>query len=125
VGQFNEDFPVCEDYDLWLRISCRHPIHLIKQKLVVKQGGAPDQLSSSLKGMDKYRIMSMLKLLKQNILKEHQKEALLNELGIKCRIYGEGCLKRGKTEEGEYYLQIPDKIKGDMSLGTNQIGEYV
>jgi glycosyltransferase involved in cell wall biosynthesis len=111
VGLFNEDFPVCEDYDLWLRISCRHPVHLIKQKWVVKHGGAPDQLSSSLKGMDKYRIMSMLTLLEQNILKEHQKEALLNELKIKCRIYGEGCLKRGKTEEGEYFLQLPDRVK--------------
>jgi glycosyltransferase involved in cell wall biosynthesis len=124
VGLFNEDFPVCEDYDLWLRISCQYPVHLIKQKLVVKQGGAPDQLSASLKGMDKYRIMSMLKLLEQNILDTHQEKALLNELEIKCRIYGEGCLKRGKTEEGRYFLQLPDRMKKDRSFDTTSIGEY-
>ncbi|MBN1849055.1 MAG: glycosyltransferase family 2 protein [Deltaproteobacteria bacterium] len=111
VGLFDEDFPVCEDYDLWLRISCRYPIHLIGRKLVVKQGGAPDQLSSSLKGMDRFRIMSMLKLIEQGRLNKDQKDAVLNELGIKCRIYGEGCLKRGKKEEGEYFLYLPQKIK--------------
>jgi len=39
VGLFDEDLPVCEDYDLWLRISCRNPIYLIDRYLVVKEGG--------------------------------------------------------------------------------------
>ncbi len=56
VGFFDEDLPVCEDYDLWLRISCRYPIHLIKEALVVKEGGHPDQLSVRHKGMDRFRI---------------------------------------------------------------------
>ena len=46
VGLFDEDLPVCEDYDLWLRISCRYPIYLISRYLVVKEGGEPGQLSS-------------------------------------------------------------------------------
>ena len=29
VGYFDEDLPACEDYDLWLRISCRFPVFLI------------------------------------------------------------------------------------------------
>ena len=123
VGLFDEGFPVCEDYDLWLRVSCRYPIHLIEQHLAVKEGGAPDQLSSSLKGMDKFRIMSMLKLIDQGILNEHQKDAVFNELEIKCRIYGEGCLKRGKTKEGEYFLQLPQKVKAVSGLGFTLSGK--
>jgi hypothetical protein len=73
--------------------------------------------------MDKFRIMSMLKLIDQGILNEHQKDAVFNELEIKCRIYGEGCLKRGKTKEGEYFLQLPQKVKAVSGLGFTLSGK--
>lgn len=111
VGLFDQDFPVCEDYDLWLRISCKYPIHLIDRALVVKEGGATDQLSASRKGMDRFRIKSMIKLIESNRLNGRQIRAVHRELEAKCRIYGEGCIKRGKTEEGSYYLQLPERLK--------------
>jgi hypothetical protein len=111
VGVFDENFPVCEDYDLWLRISCRYPVHLIDSRMVVKEGGAPDQLSASLRGMDRFRIKAMLNLLDSGRLNKDQVEMVRRELEIKCRIYGEGCIKRGKGDEGGYYLLLPDKIR--------------
>lgn len=111
VGLFDEDLPACEDYDLWLRISCLYPFHLIRRHLVVKEGGGADQLSSSFKGMDRFRIKSLIKLLQSGRLSDEQLRATLQELSIKCRIYGNGCLKRGKTKEGAYYLHLPEKIK--------------
>jgi glycosyltransferase involved in cell wall biosynthesis len=111
VGLFDESFPVCEDYDLWLRISNKYPVYLIEKDLVVKEGGASDQLSSSLKGMDKFRIKSMVKLLDEGELNEKQVAAVIKELEKKCRIYGQGCLKRGKTDEGNYYLSLPEEVK--------------
>jgi glycosyltransferase involved in cell wall biosynthesis len=119
VGLFDERFPVCEDYDLWLRISKKYPIYLIKKALVVREGGASDQLSSSLKGMDKFRIQSMLKLLKEGELNRKQIAAVMNELDIKCKIYGEGCLKRGKIEEGNYYLTLPQEVKVSYLFDMN------
>jgi len=113
VGLFDEELPVCEDYDLWLRITCRYPIHLINQNLTVKEGGGPDQLSSSRSGMDRFRIKAMLKILKSDRLSRDQVRAVLRELEVKCRIYGQGCLKRGKREEGDYYLQLPESVKID------------
>ncbi|MBW1802911.1 MAG: glycosyltransferase family 2 protein, partial [Deltaproteobacteria bacterium] len=89
VGLFDEEFPVCEDYDLWLRITCQHPVHLIDQGLAVKEGGGPDQLSSSRKGMDRFRIQAMLKILKSGRLTMEQVRAVLEELERKCRIYGQ------------------------------------
>jgi glycosyltransferase involved in cell wall biosynthesis len=111
VGLFDESFPVCEDYDLWLRISNKYPVYLIEKDLVVKEGGASDQLSSSLKGMDKFRIKSMVKLLDEGELNEKQVAVVIKELEKKCRIYGQGCLKRGKTDEGNYYLSLPEEVK--------------
>ena len=106
VGMFDEEFPVCEDYDLWLRIAYKYPVYLIEQDLLVKEGGAPDQLSASMQGMDRFRIRAMVKIYKRGVLNEAQEQALLKELGNKCRVYGKGCIKRGKTEEGDYYLNL-------------------
>jgi glycosyltransferase involved in cell wall biosynthesis len=110
VGLFDEDFPVCEDYDLWLRIGCRYPMHLINKHMLVKEGGHPDQLSSMLKGMDKFRIRSMVKLLEAGCLNESQTLAVHKEMERKCRIYGNGCIKHGRLEEGNFFLQLPDKF---------------
>lgn len=110
VGLFDEEFPVCEDYDLWLRIAYKYPVYLIEQDLLVKEGGARDQLSASMPGMDRFRIRSMVNLYKRYVLTEVQKKALLNELDRKCRVYGKGCIKRGKNEEGEYYLNLVDNL---------------
>ena len=107
VGVFDEDLPACEDYDLWLRIACRYPVFLIPQRLVIKEGGHPDQLSARFKGMDRFRIKSMVKLLQESPLRESQKKATLKELSRKCQVYGTGCLKRGKKTEGAYYLELP------------------
>ena len=84
--------------------------------LVVKEGGRHDQLSASLKGLDRFRITALVKLIRGGRLHQDQLRATLQELSVKCRIYGRGCLKRGKTEKGEYYLQLPEKLKRECSL---------
>jgi glycosyltransferase involved in cell wall biosynthesis len=110
VGLFDEGFPACEDYDLWLRISRKYPIWLIPEPLVIKEGGAPDQLSRSIQGMDQYRIRAIIKLIQSGRLSERQAQADLKELRFKCRVYGNGCMRRGRKREGEHYLTLPDSL---------------
>jgi len=112
VGPFDEDLPVCEDYDLWLRIACRHPVYLIEDRLIVKEGGHPDQLSSRYRGMDRFRIKALVKLMEGGSLNKVQRQAVMEELSLKCRIYGMGCIKRGKQEEGEDYLKLGREAQG-------------
>lgn len=114
VGLFDEDLPACEDYDLWLRISCRDPIHLIDRNLVVKMGGAPDQLSSTQKGLDRFRIRAMVKLIRSGKLDQGQVRITFQELTRKCLIFGNGCIKRDKKEEGAYYLKIPEMLRKEL-----------
>ena len=40
VGVFDENLPACEDYDLWLRVAAKYPVHLIPEPMIVKYGGA-------------------------------------------------------------------------------------
>ena len=109
VGLFDETMLACEDYDLWLRIAPHYPICLVREKLIVKQGGHADQQSHVISSLDLLRIKAMVKSLESGGLNESQYEAALLELNKKCRVYGNGCIKRGKKEEGEKYLRLPEK----------------
>jgi hypothetical protein len=48
----------------------------------------------------------MVNLYKKGVLNDTQTKALLTELEYKCEVYGNGCIKRGKIEEGKYYLGL-------------------
>jgi len=108
VGGFDETFPACEDYDLWLRIGCRYPVPLIEQELVIKRGGHEDQLSRS-PGLDKYRIMALKKNLETGNLTSFQYRKTVDKLKEKCRVYSEGCIKRGKEKEGTYFTNLAER----------------
>jgi glycosyltransferase involved in cell wall biosynthesis len=104
-GYFNEEFIVCEDYDLWLRVSSTLPVFLIDEPYTIKRGGHKDQLSS-FHSQDKFRIRSLITLLESDSLTQDQVGNAKKVLKKKCTIYGNGCIKRGKKEEGEYYLNL-------------------
>jgi len=110
-GEFDETFPVCEDYDLWLRISADYPIFLIDKPCTIKHGGHEDQLSAH-HSQDKYRIASIANLIESKSLSREQEQMAARVLEEKCRIYGNGCLKRGRTQEGQYYLGLYESILG-------------
>ncbi|MFH2092804.1 MAG: glycosyltransferase [Pseudomonadota bacterium] len=102
-GYFDEALTVCEDYDLWLRVSSDLPVFLIDKPYTIKRGGHDDQLSS-FHSQDKFRIQSMINLLESNCLTIAQTEKVKQVLRKKCKIYGNGCIKRGRKEEGQFYL---------------------
>ncbi len=108
VGLFDETLPACEDYDLWLRIACRYPIYTTAESHVIKRGGHDDQLSTA-PGLDRFRIRSIRNLLEKGHLTDRQREEALGVLREKCRIYAEGCKKRGRDDEAEHYMDIIDQ----------------
>lgn len=104
-GGFDERFPVCEDYDLWLRIALDHWVPLISMPLVVKRGGHADQLSHSLWGMDRYRVQSLRKLLCRGV-SGVRKEWVVEALRRKISILAQGARKRKKESEAAAYERI-------------------
>jgi glycosyltransferase involved in cell wall biosynthesis len=99
VGVFDPRLPVCEDYDLWLRVAARFPVFFIPQKLIVKRGGHPDQLSRRHWGNDRYRVMALTKILETGLLIPELREFTIRELHRKVRVLITGYLKRGKEKE--------------------------
>ncbi len=110
TGGFDETLPVCEDYDLWLRVACRFPVYLIEAPLVIKRGGHPDQLSRRC-CMDRFRIHALKKILESDLLSSRQYSAADAALRKKCAIYAAGCLKRGRVMEANHYLRLSRRFR--------------
>ncbi|WP_321777710.1 glycosyltransferase family A protein [Sulfurimonas sp.] len=101
IGVFDEDLEVCEDYDLWLRVSIKYEIGLIDKKLITKYGGDEDQLSMKYWGMDRFRVKALEKLLIQASSKF---ETLIkNELIKKYSLLLKGAKKHDKIQEINIY----------------------
>lgn len=105
VGTFDEALPICEDYDLWLRIASRFEIGFIDEPLIIKRGGHADQLSHSEYGIDRYRVLALQKMLDGDTLNEEWRAQTLAMLNEKRRILALGYGKRGKQEEAEIFLK--------------------
>ncbi len=105
IGLFDESLYSCEDYDLWLRISSRHPVFFIDHPHIIKRGGHHDQLSKA-PGLDRFRIEALKKIIKNGRLSKEQSSAALKVLKKKCKIYSNGCLKRGRKKEALYYTEF-------------------
>jgi glycosyltransferase involved in cell wall biosynthesis len=111
-GLFAEDMLCCEDYDLWLRVSRKEEFLLVDEALTLKDGGRADQLSVIHRlGMDTWRIRSLCRLLESDGLSSEQYTQALAELERKCTIYGKGCMKHGRSEEGRRYLTLPEQFR--------------
>jgi glycosyltransferase involved in cell wall biosynthesis len=102
AGGFDETFPVCEDYDLWLRIASEREVALMPTALVIKRGGHADQLSRSVWGMDRFRVAALLKLLGTGIRGE-KRGWVIETLKRKAAILSQGARKRGKEHEAMCY----------------------
>src|SRR6185369_3375811 len=99
LGGFDESFPVCEDYELWLRIALREPVGLVDAPLVIKRGGHPDQLSRSTWGLDRFRVAALVKLLATTALTVDERAAVAAILRAKCDVLADGAARRGRDDE--------------------------
>ena len=99
VGWFDESLPACEDYELFLRITCRYPVSYLEEQLVVKYGGHPDQLSQAHYALDRFRVYALDKLLVENPWLDREKRKAAREMLLrKAWIVYRGACKRNNEE---------------------------
>lgn len=116
VGGFDEAFPVCEDYDLWLRIAVNTPVHLIPDPLVLKRGGHLDQLSRSTWGIDRFRVRAIKKLLDAGLRGEKRAWAI-EALAKKVAVLAKGARKRRKEDKALAYEGLLTEFIEEMNHG--------
>jgi glycosyltransferase involved in cell wall biosynthesis len=108
LGGFDESFPACEDYDLWLRAALRYEIHTLSEPMIIKRGGHDDQLSRQW-GLDVWRIRALEKILGDSMLSEKRRDLVFAEIARRSRIVADGAKKRGNDE---LYREYEEKLGG-------------
>lgn len=119
VGGFREDFPVCEDYELWLRITRHHPVGFLPQPLTIKFGGHNDQLSRRYHSMDYWRVKALAPFLKDETLSYEIRQKLSEALIKKCRILLRGYEKHQNFknyQEVQEFLQAAQNRLEELNL---------
>ena len=116
-GLFDENLEVCEDYDMWIRITAKEEVGFLDSPLVFKYGGHSDQLSKKFWGMDRFRIKSLEKNLKNEHFSKSQKINVLDTLIEKLTIVSDGALKRGNKE---IFKKYNDKLQ-DWSIELDKL----
>ena len=109
VGGFDENLRVCEDYDLWLRVTAKYPILYLKEPLIIKYGGHKDQLSNVKGGIESYRIEALEKLMLCDITSD-QKRTVGKMLIQKLFIFAKGAQKRGRLSTYEKSIKRIDEL---------------
>lgn len=117
LGGFNEALPSCEDYDLWLRLTCRHNVGLVDRYLLTRHGGHDDQLSSRFSVMDRFRIRALLDIVYGGKLNSNQQFLAQRMLAFRAGIVANGFLKRGNKDEYEHYRAIAELFR-DPAQGS-------
>ena len=118
-GFFDEDLPACEDYDFWLRYSAKEDVNFIDEPLIIKKGGHSDQLSGAHWGMDRFRIYSIEKILKEPDLTLVHKTEAIHEVILKLEILINGSQKRQKFAYAENMLQQKQHWEAILMRGFN------
>lgn len=123
IGGFDTDLAACEDYDLWLRLASRYRVDFIAEKLIIKTGGHADQLSHKYRGMDRFRVYALEKILKQDHLSPEQHTWVLEALIEKCSVLHAGYRNRGKPEEARLYEQAAEHYRWMLDPKENEARE--
>ncbi|MDF1859347.1 MAG: hypothetical protein P1U87_03985 [Verrucomicrobiales bacterium] len=130
VGGFDEAFPVCEDYDLWLRISQAESVGLAGGgPLVRKYGGHGDQLSAAIPAMDRFRILALLKLLANGGLTAAQESQVRDGIATKATIVAAGAGKRDEEIRFRLYAEMAKQLasgkRGDPQEWIKKVEEEI
>ena len=100
IGLFDERLPACEDYELFLRLTCRYDVLYLDEKLTVKYGGHDDQLSRAHYAMDRFRVRGLDRLLADASapITDVERTAARDMLLKKATIVRDGAIKHGNDE---------------------------
>ena len=117
-GLFDTKFKICEDYELWLRLSSKIEIGYLNEPLIKKHGGHLGQLSTKYWGVDRYRVKALEKLLINNFLTYDQKIKVLETLLKKINIILLGAANR----RNKRIIKVYNKKK---NLWSNYYYKYI
>lgn len=92
IGNFDESFEVCEDYEMWLRLTSSYQVAFVQEACINKYGGHADQLSTRHWGMDRFRVRALEKILRSELAPLYRGKTL-DSLLVRLEILLNGAIK--------------------------------
>ncbi len=96
---FNEEFKICEDYDLWLKILFREKVGFIEDFLIKKYHGHENQLSTLDPLMEYYRVLALFAQMDSKDLKKEDLALVFKHLERKVPKILKGLQKFGESDK--------------------------
>ena len=112
MGGWDEEFVVCEDYDLWLKVTSMHEVGFINEPIINKYGGHEDQLSRKYFAMDYWRIKSMDRISRAGNLEDGDILAVADEIIRKGVILLSGYEKHKNFVHYDEVKRIVERAHG-------------
>ncbi len=110
IGLFDEEFIVCEDYDLWLRITSLYPVGFVEEPIIIKYGGHRDQLSARFKAMDYWRVRSLERILETRSLERQTRMKVVEEILKKASLLERGYIKHSNLKNLVYIQGLLERF---------------
>jgi glycosyltransferase involved in cell wall biosynthesis len=102
-GLFDENLPACEDYDLWLRLAARHPVHYLEGEVAVtRRSTRPDSASRGW-SWERFRVYALEKAFQGGQLDAEQRLLVAQEIVRKCERLVEGFRRQKSDERSNFY----------------------
>lgn len=101
-GAFDENLPACDEYDLWLRLASRYPVHYLEGPTVTRRSGRPDG-SSRAWGWDRFRVYALEKAFQSGHLSPTQRFLVAEQIVHKCERLVEGFRRQKSEERSNFY----------------------
>lgn len=101
IGNFDESFIVCEDYELWLRICSRMEVGFLETAMIKKYGGHEDQLSKKYIAMDYWRIKAMFQHIDSPFINAEERQSLKEQILKKSEILCKAYIKHNNMQNYE------------------------
>lgn len=104
-GMFDESLPVCEDYDLWLRVSLEQPFGLIDEPLALRRLH-PDRLSKACMSRNLAVKAHVLRNFYESIADRDliDRETAVQRLGRVCHVAGRAAFHDRRYQEADALL---------------------
>ena len=118
VGLFNEEFEVCEDYELWLRVTSRFEVGFVDEPLTIRYGGHSDQLSTKFHSMDLWRVRALASHLDSQHLSESESLKLREQIRIKSEVLLKGFLKH---QNYTHINEVQDLLKRALDTRNSSL----
>lgn len=98
LGGFDERFPVCEDYELWLKACAGREVGFVSEPLILKHGGHADQLSTRFHSMDYWRVKALIPWLSHPRLSLSDRDYIRRSILHRSEVLLKGASKRKDSD---------------------------